>query len=228
VVEIFLQRTEKEKYISSLILVYYKDYSKFFYSAFKQDLPLTMKMAREVGRNLQSNVLVPVNYSKNYNKYSLFPHDLWQSSKDKVALNEDEELFLLAIDIGAIQIAKWLLKNNKINLPKLVETIELFLIVSTAERNALDIVKSIVETRKVDINNKDGLGRSPLLVAVENSNFNVVEYLVSPENHVDFNVLNDKKQNILQIAVKNGAAEIVNCLVNTGKFFHIYQFQKCK
>ena len=79
-----------------------------------------------------------------------------------------------------------------------------------AKKDCLDVVKSLVDAG-ADIEAKDGMGRSPLLVACENGNIAMVKMLV--EAGASVRATDYKKETCLTLAAENGHTETVRYLV---------------
>ena len=79
-----------------------------------------------------------------------------------------------------------------------------------AKKDCLDVVKSLVDAG-ADIEAKDGMGRSPLLVACENGNIAKVKMLV--EAGASVRATDYKKQTCLTLAAHHGHTETVRYLV---------------
>ena len=82
-----------------------------------------------------------------------------------------------------------------------------------AERYGIDEVKELIETG-VDINQKNDLGFTPLLIAVTENNLDIVKYLVS--KNADLTLKNNKGFDALIIATKENHLEIFEYLLSKG------------
>ena len=80
--------------------------------------------------------------------------------------------------------------------------------------NKLDIVKAIIEHTDIDINEGDGSGDSPLIMASRRACGDVVSYLLSLPN-IRVNKSNKGGSTALHCAARNGHVKIVKTLVKT-------------
>lgn len=78
----------------------------------------------------------------------------------------------------------------------------------------LDIVKAIIEHSDIDVNEGNGMGDSPLILASRYANENIVSYLLS-HPHIRVNKSNKGGSTALHCAARNGHVKIVKTLVKT-------------
>lgn len=84
----------------------------------------------------------------------------------------------------------------------------------SAEHDFLNLAKYLVEEKGWDVNEKNTWGGTPLFVACENGNLNMIEYLV--EKGAEIDVLDEAGVAALQRASYRGNLDVVQCLVDLG------------
>jgi ankyrin repeat protein len=136
------------------------------------------------------------------------------SVKDK---NGDTPLHLVA-QYGSLKLVEFLVKQEQNDIKVLNNDgkTPLHFAAKNKSKDRLEVFKTLFEQYHANINAKDCNGDTPLLLAIQNSDIKLVEYLTKEEN-IDVNISNYNGKTLLFHVVRLGKLKVVKHLIEERK-----------
>lgn len=119
-----------------------------------------------------------------------------------------ENILIYAIKTKNNNLVKFILNYKLANINKSQSLIE------AVKTNDIEIIKDLIKS-KVDINEKNTCGNTPLMISAENKNIdqNIVKLLI--KNGADINQKNNKNETVLTTAIKYNNKKIIQLLIKS-------------
>lgn len=130
--------------------------------------------------------------------------------------NKVKQKAFAIVKSGNLTALKELVQSQKLSLVQILNSKKRTLLHEASYAGQLEIVQYLVVNAKLDVNQKDGLGWTPLMDSIVQGKSDVFNYLSSLKNKIDLEVKNEKGETALFIAAQNKKIEYIKTLIEKG------------